>query len=205
MMTSYTGTRESLISSDETNLVVAAQKGDMEAFNQLVLSYQDRIFNLAVRVVGDSALAEDITQSTFLTAYLDMPCFRNGSFRVWLYRIATNACYDEYRQRKRYSIQSIEDENLIDKRLLSLNDYSYANFLPELEYEERKLAQLVQYSLNRLDVEQRTVVVLVDQHDFDYQEAAQVLGIPIGTVKSRLARARMRVQQLLNYSIIANR
>ena len=81
MMTSYTGTRESLIGSDETDLVVAAQKGDLEAFNQLVLAYQDRIFNMAVRILDDEESAEDITQNTFLAAYLNLPRFRNGSFR----------------------------------------------------------------------------------------------------------------------------
>lgn len=205
MMTSYTGTRESLIGSDETDLVVAAQKGDLEAFNQLVLAYQDRIFNLAARILGDNDLAGDITQNTFLTAYLNLPRFRNGSFRSWLYRIATNACYDEFRKHKRYTVLSIENEDIAEERLLPLYDFSGSNTLPEMEVERHELEQVVQKALSRLDVDQRSVVVLVDIQDVDYHEAAHILGIPVGTVKSRLARARMRLQQLLNHSITANR
>jgi RNA polymerase sigma-70 factor (ECF subfamily) len=74
---------------NESEMILAARKGDIDAFNQLVLRYQDRIYNLAVRILGDTDAAEDITQNTFLTAYLNLPRFRNGSFRSWLYRIAT--------------------------------------------------------------------------------------------------------------------
>src|SRR5512143_282723 len=95
------------ISLSIDDLVLAAQKGDLESFNQLVLSYQDRIFNLAVRILGDVDLAEDITQNTFLSAYRCLPRFRNGSFHSWLYRIATNACYDEYRRRKKHPVMSL--------------------------------------------------------------------------------------------------
>lgn len=202
--TSYARPRETTTSEDEVKLVMSAQKGDHEAFNQLVLRYQDMIFNLALRILGDKDSADDITQNTFLTAYLNLPRFRNGSFRSWIYRIATNACYDEYRQHKRYPLLSIENEDLVEEKLVPLSDFSNARVLPETEYERRELAHIIQKALDRLDVDQRLVVVLVDQQDFDYQEAAQVLGIPIGTVKSRLARARMRLHELLRASISNN-
>ena len=198
MMTSYTGTRESLIGSDETDLVVAAQKGDLEAFNQLVLAYQDRIFNMAVRILGDEESAEDITQNTFLAAYLNLSRFRNGSFRSWLYRIATNLCYDEHRHHKRYSTLSIENKDLAEERLLPLNDFSGSSEMPEVEVERREIEQVIQAALDQLDADQRTVVVLVDQQQLEYQETAQILKIPIGTVKSRLARARLRLKKLLS-------
>jgi RNA polymerase sigma-70 factor (ECF subfamily) len=159
-----------------------------------VLSYQDRIYNLAVRILGDQDSAEDITQNTFLTAYLNLPRFRNGSFRSWLYRIATNACYDVHRRHKRYPVVSIESEDLAEERFLPLSDYSSSNTLPELEVERHELEQVVQKALSHLDVDQRSVVVLVDVQDIDYQEAAHILGIPIGTVKSRLARARQHLR-----------
>jgi RNA polymerase sigma factor (sigma-70 family) len=177
---------------------VVAQKGNLEAFNQLVLVYQDRIYNLAARILGDNDLAEDITQNTFLTAYLNLPRFRNGSFRSWLYRIATNLCYDEFRKHKRYTVLSIDHEDVAEERLSPLYDFSATNILPEKECERHDLEQVVQLALNQLDADQRSIVVLVDQQDFDYRETAQILGIPIGTVKSRLARARVRLAKLLN-------
>jgi len=198
MITSYTGTHETIISLNEADLVLAAQKGDLEAFNQLVLSYQDRIFNLAARILGDNDLAEDITQNTFLTAYLNLPRFRNGSFRSWLYRIATNLCYDVHRRHKRYPVLSLENEVLAEERILPLHDFSGSSIMPEMEVERRELEQVIQQALNRLDADQRTIIVLIDQQDFDYAEAAQILRIPIGTVKSRLARARLRLRQLLS-------
>src|SRR5512135_416087 len=100
-MTKYATTFETLTHLNEADLVLAAQKGDLDAFNQIVLSYQDRIFALASRILGDQDSAEDITQNAFLTAYLNLPRFRNGSFRNWLCRIATNACLDELRRHKR--------------------------------------------------------------------------------------------------------
>lgn len=198
MMTNYAATRRNLIGLDEASLVCAAQKGDLEAFNQMVLFYQDRIFGLALRILGDEDSAEDITQNAFLTAYRSLPRFRNGSFRSWLYRIATNACYDELRQRKSHPALSLEDEDEAEERTLPPYDLAGQGMLPEKEVERHESARAIQQALNRLDADQRAVVVLVDVQDFDYQEAAQILGVPIGTVKSRLVRARLRLRQLLN-------
>ncbi len=198
MMTKYTATFETLNYLNEADLLSAAQKGDLDAFNQIVLSYQDRIFNLASRILGDQNSAEDITQKTFLTAYLNMPRFRNGSFQSWLYRIAANACYDELRRNKRRPTMSLDDEDNAEERLLPYYDVSGTKNLPEKEYEKHELEQTVQQALNQLDADQRTAVVLVDLQEFDYKEAAQILGVPIGTVKSRLARARLRLRDLLS-------
>ena len=198
MITQSVGTQENLIGYNETHLVISAQKGDLQAFNQLVLSYQDRIYNLAARILGDEDLAADITQNTFLTAYINMPRFRNGSFRSWLYRIATNLCYDVHRRNKRYPVMSLENEILAEERISPLDDFSGSSTLPEMEVERHELEQVIQQALNRLDADQRTIVVLIDQQDFDYAEVAQILRIPIGTVKSRLARARLRLRQLLS-------
>jgi RNA polymerase sigma factor (sigma-70 family) len=163
-----------------------------------VLFYQDRIFSLAARILGEEDSAEDITQNTFLTAYLNLPRFRNGSFRSWLYRIATNACLDELRRHKRYPVLSLENEDDAEERLSPLYDFPGPSILPEREAERHELEQAVKQVLNQLDADRRAVVVLVDLQDFDYQEAAQILGVPIGTVKSRLARARLQLRHVLN-------
>ncbi len=199
--TSYVGFQESPNSPNETALILSARQGDLDAFNQLVLNYQERIYNLAARILGDTAAAEDITQNTFLTAYLKLPHFRNGSFRSWLYRIATNACYDVYRLNKRHPMMALENMELTEERISPLDDFSSSSQLPEIEFERHELARIVQSALNRLDMDMRAVVILVDQQEFDHLEAAQVLGIPVGTVKSRLSRARMRLQQILSVSL----
>ncbi len=178
-------------------LVLSAQKGDLRAFNELVLLYQDMIFNLALRILGDEESAEDITQNTFLAASRSLARFRNGSFRSWLYRIATNASYDELRRRKRQPVQSLSDEGEVEKRLLPFYDFSIKSSLPEYEVERHELDRAIQHALNRLDADQRAVVVLIDLQNLQYWEAAQTLGLPIGTVKSRLARARQQLSRLL--------
>jgi len=202
-LTNQVSSDQYLIRSNEAELVIAAQKGSVEAFNQLVQSYQDRIYSLCVRILGDYDLADDIAQNTFVTAYLNLPRFRNGSFRSWLYRIATNACYDEFRRHKRYPVLSLEDQEASEENLSPLYDFSARTLLPEIETERAGLKLTVQQALNQLDVQHRAVVLLVDQQDLDYQQAADVLGIPIGTLKSRLARARQRLHDLLNQAGIA--
>lgn len=197
MVTKYATTLDGLPGSNEVDLVAAAQKGDLQAFNQIVLFYQDRIFTLASRLLGDADSAEDLVQNAFISAYRNLSSFRNGSFRSWLYRIATNLCYDEIRRRKRHPLFSLEYEDNEEERLFPVFDLPDTRILPEKEYERSELRQAVQRAINKLDPDQRAVVVLVDLQDFDYQEAAQILGIPIGTVRSRLSRARLRLRSLL--------
>jgi RNA polymerase sigma-70 factor, ECF subfamily len=193
----YATVRDGSTDLTESELILAARKGDVGAFNQLVLSYQDRIYNLATRIVGDIDVAEDITQNTFLTAYLNLPRFRNGCFRSWLYRIATNLCYDVYRRHKRHPVLSLDNNDLAEENLVPLSDFSSPSVSPEAEVERLELERLVQSALDQLDTDHRAVVVLVDLQNCDYQEAAQILRIPIGTVKSRLARARQHLHRLL--------
>lgn len=204
MMKDYAATQGNLTGLDKADLVSSAQNGDLESFNQIVLLYQDRIFTLSLRILGDEDLAEDITQNTFLSAYRNLPGFRNGSFQSWLYRIAINACYSEYRKQKRHPLLSLEYEDDAEEKLLPGYDFPVSHMSPEKEFERRELAQAIQHALDQLDVDQRAVVTLIDLQDFDYQEAAQILGVPIGTVKSRLARARLRLQHLLGAVVGVN-
>jgi RNA polymerase sigma-70 factor (ECF subfamily) len=105
---------------------------------------------------------------------------------------------DELRRHKRYPVVSLENEDDAEERLSSLYDFPGPNILPEREAERHELEQAVKQALNQLDADRRVVVVLVDLQDLDYQGAAQILGLPIGTVKSRLARARLQLHHLLN-------
>jgi RNA polymerase sigma-70 factor (ECF subfamily) len=179
----------------ESDLVTLAQQGNLEAFNQLVMFHQDKIYGLAMRMLGDQASAEDITQNTFLSAFRSLPGFRNGSFRSWLYRIATNACYDELRRRKSHPLQTLEAEEDEGEEFLPGYDFSQVSPSPEKEYERKESEQFAQQMLSRLSADYRAVVVLVDLQEMEYLEAARILNVPVGTVKSRLARARLQLQR----------
>jgi RNA polymerase sigma-70 factor (ECF subfamily) len=195
--TEYSIIQEQRRGPNESQLILAAQKGDQRAFNHLVLMYQDVVFNLAYRMSGEIELAIDIAQNTFLLAYRSMPRFRNGSFRSWLFGITVDACWDKLRRRKWRRVLPIQSENRLDEILLSLRDRLSPHIMPVQLYTRNELEHSIQPALNLLDPDQRAVVVLVDLQDMDYQEAAQVLRISIGTAKSRLARGRERLRQIL--------
>jgi RNA polymerase sigma-70 factor (ECF subfamily) len=181
----------------ETSLVLNARLGDLEAFNKLVLRYQNRIYGLTLRILEDEQSAEDITQNTFLTAYRSLSHFRGGSLRSWLCRIATNACYDELRRHKRHPLIPLEYENNHEVGRLPLLNSAERSSIPEQEYERHELEQTIRKALNRVDPDYRAVVVLVDLDDFTYKEVGQILRIPVGTVKSRLSRGRSQLRYFL--------
>lgn len=179
------------------DLIEAARRGDLQAFNQLVLEHQSRIFNHAYRMLGDFHTAEDVTQETFIRAFRKIHQFRGGSFRSWLLRIATNLCYDEMRFKMRNPVQPLEPELEEDDRFDSPFWMRDTAPLPDEAYETVELGEQLQKALDRLSPDFRTTVSLVDIQGFDYAEAAQVMNVSIGTVKSRLARARAQLRQTL--------
>lgn len=182
---------------DEAALIKDAQKGDLDAFNRLVLAYQDLIYNQAYRMMGESDSAEDASQEAFISAYKNLRSFRGGSFRAWLLRIVTNACYDELRRRKRRPITHLEPVDDSGEEIESPSWIIDQNELPEDTLQRVELGDAIQNCLDKLPEEFRAAVILVDLQGFDYAEAAQAIGKPLGTIKSRLARARMRMRDCL--------
>ena len=182
---------------DEAYLIEAAQHSDLDAFNTLVLSYQDYVYNQAYRIMGDEAAASDAVQEAFVAAYQNIRAFRGGSFRAWLFRIATNACYDELRQRKRRPSTSLEPLDDSGEEIESPQWLADPGEGPEEALVRTQLANAIQHCLEELPQEYRTVAVLVDVQGMDYDDAAQVIRKPLGTVKSRLSRARMRLRDCL--------
>lgn len=178
--------------SDESGLIRAAMRGDLQAFNTLVLRYQDAAYTLAYRLMGDRAIAADMAQESMITAYQRLKTFRGERFRPWLMRIVTNRCYDEMRRKKRRPTLSItpdaEDEDL------PLPDDAPA---PEAAAEQRELQRAIQQCIDNLNPEQRTALVLCDVDGMAYQDIADSLGTQIGTIKSRLSRARTSVRDCL--------
>ena len=182
---------------NETALIHDARRGDLDAFNRLVLAYQDMVYNQAYRVLGEAAAADDAAQNAFISAYRKLGSFRGGSFRAWLLRIVTNACYDELRRRKRRPTTPLEPVDDFGEDIESPRWIADPGESPEEAVERAELAQAIQRCLNELAPNFRTVVVLIDVQGMDYAEAAQVVGKPLGTVKSRLSRARRGLRKCL--------
>ncbi|HET7010065.1 MAG TPA: sigma-70 family RNA polymerase sigma factor [Anaerolineales bacterium] len=184
---------------DEQGLVHEARKGDLDSFNRLVLTHQERAFNLAYRILGDSDSASDATQEAFLSAYRNLRGYRGGSFRAWILRIVTNACYDELRRRKRRPAVSFEElsENPDAGDSDPWDHLPTPENGPEGHVLETERRRAIEGCLAALPIEFRTVAILADVQGYPYEEIASVIGVPIGTVKSRLARARARLRDCL--------
>lgn len=184
------------MANEEQRLVEAGQRGDVDAFNQLVRLYETRVYNLCFRMLGDPDLAADVTQDSFISAYRNLAKFRGGMFRSWLLRIATNACYDALRARKRRRVTSLqamsEDEDGGTGFELPDNSESPDEFALR-----RELGIAIQRGLEALPEDQRVVVILSDVQGMAYEEIAEVTGANLGTVKSRLSRGRARLRDIL--------
>ena len=182
---------------DEVALIRAAREGDLNSFNRLVLEYQDLVYNQAYRVLGEPQAADDAAQEAFISAYQHLTSYRGGSFRAWLLRIVTNACYDELRRRKRRPTTPLEPLDDAGEEIESPSWMVDPEESPEESAERSELAGAIQNCINELPPEFRSVVALVDVQGMDYAEASEAMGTPLGTVKSRLARARARLRECL--------
>jgi len=179
----------------EADLIAQAQRGSLDAFNVLVDQYQNNAFSLAYRILGDTNAAADAAQAALIAAYRRLHSFRGGSFRSWLLRITANQCYDELRRRKRTPTTSVEDLPEADSDDgVQLRDPAEG---PEQAAERRELERAIQDCINALGPEQRLVLVLSDIEGMDYQTIAESAQLALGTVKSRLSRARASVRDCL--------
>lgn len=171
-----------------------ARDGDLGAFNALVELYQRQVYNLAYRTLGNSDDAADASQEAFLSAYRSLESFRGGSFRAWLLRIVVNACYDRLRRRKRQPAESL------DSLFTASGDSVLSHHVavgPEFAAMGRETAERIQAGLLGLGEDQRVVLVLADVQGLNYEEISIVLDISLGTVKSRLSRARAKLREYL--------
>jgi RNA polymerase sigma-70 factor (ECF subfamily) len=183
---------------DEPALIRNAQHGDLDAFNTLVLAYQDIVYNTALRILGDEDLAADASQEAFISAFRALNSYRGGSFRAWLLRTVTNACYDELRRKQRRPTTPLEPETEDGDEMETPRWLADPNGSPEEILDRAEIEHAIQHCLENLPTDFRSVVVLADIQGLDYSEVAWVLKKPLGTVKSRLARARLRLRECLN-------
>jgi RNA polymerase sigma-70 factor (ECF subfamily) len=182
---------------NESALIHSAQNGSLDSFNQLVLNHQNMMFRIALRILNDESAADDATQNAMIQAFRNLKSFRGGSFRSWLARVTVNASYDEMRRWRRQPSLSFEQVNSDGEEIESLPWMVDLSAGPEERFDSFELREALQHCVKELHSDYRLVVVLVDVEGMSYEEVARVANIPIGTVKSRLARARMQLRKSL--------
>ena len=194
----------------EELLIKQASQGDLDAFNQLVLRYQDMIYGHAFAMLGDPDVADDVAQESFIKAFQGLSSFRGGSFRGWLLQIATNSAYDILRRFKRHPMLLLFPEDDNGDEVESPFWIADPNPSPHSIAETNEFSDSLYRLIGDLPSAYRNVLTLIDVQELDYSDAAKVLNIPVGTVKSRLARARDQMRKKLrennvNYFVRRNR
>ena len=177
----------------DAELVTRSVRGDLSAFNQIVDRYQSQVYNVAARILGSRVAAEDVTQETFISAYKAIRGFRGGNLRAWLLRIARNQCFDHLRSMRRRPESSLEE---------AFEDTGFVqpastDSLPETQALTAELRRAISRAIHALPLDQRITLVTIDIQGLSYEETAEAFGVSIGTVKSRLSRARSKVRDLL--------
>lgn len=188
---SLPGTLSTLLEQDDARLVTASKNGDQDAFSLLVQRYQRRVFNLVLRMLQDYEEASETTQEAFLAAWQGIPSFRGEArFSTWLYRIAYNCALKQldHRKRERTLQQALQAEQALER---TSDEQKHAR-LEALESQE-----LVQEQLSQLPTKYRIVLILRHLQDMTYEEMAEILTIPIGTIKTHLFRARNLLKERL--------
>jgi len=180
------------LAPSEQDLIQQAQAGDRRSFDALVARSYPLVFNTAYRILGDHDLAADATQTTFVRAYRSLQSFRgSSSFTTWLYRIVSNVCLDIMRRRKRHdqslTLDSDEDPHS-EREIPDERDH------PERLMIEGELQRAVHQAMQKLRPDHRVVLTLYDLAGFSYEDIATMLQLPLGTVKSRLNRARLALR-----------
>ena len=178
----------------EEAIIARAVKGDLDAFNQLVVTYQNLAYSVAYRTLQDGDAAADAVQDSFLKAYRAIGSFQGGSFKSWITRIVANTCYDQLRSRQRRQTGTLDDLADSEEYALALADSAG---VPHSRFEQVELGELIERSFAALPAEQRLILILCDVHGFAYDEIADLAGVPLGTVKSRINRARAQVRNYL--------
>lgn len=173
-----------------------ARQGDDSAFSTLIEAYRSTAYRLAQQILHTEDAAADALQDAIIKAHRAMHRFEDGNFRSWLMRIVTNTCYDYLRRQKRHNLLSLDEltEDTGDDTTLILDAHSED---PERVAVQNETMQLLLQTIDELPNWHRTVVVLIDVHGYDYAEAADLLHVPLGTVKSRLSRARAALRDQL--------
>ncbi|HAV76703.1 MAG TPA: RNA polymerase subunit sigma-24 [Anaerolineae bacterium] len=183
--------------TSELLLINSAQGGDTDAFNELALYYQDLLYRIALRITRDECVAQDAVQESMIHAFRHIKSFRGGNFKSWLARVTVNASYDELRRGKRHIGIPLELFTNEGDEVESPEWMGDPAIGPEESAEASELQKAIHSCIKTLIPDYRLMVILVDMEGMSYEEAAYVAHVPVGTVKSRLARARMQIRHSL--------
>ena len=183
---------------DEQQAIARALAGEVDAFNELVIKYQRLAYSVAYRTLQNEESAADAVQDSFVKAYRALGGFKGGLFKSWLLRIVVNTCYDVLRVQKRYISEPIDDdpspdgeETRVARQLVDSNES------PDEFVERMELSSYIELGIRNLPPDQRLVMVLCDVHGYSYEEIAEITDYPMGTVKSRISRARTKLRDYL--------
>jgi RNA polymerase sigma-70 factor (ECF subfamily) len=180
--------------SDEQLAVTRARQGEVRAFNELVLKYQNMAYSVAYRMLQDEGTAADTVQESFLKAFRALHSFQGGNFKSWLMRIVVNSCYDVLRVQQRQTTDSLDDGAGEQEYSPHLVDQAES---PEAYAERMELNHHIEIGIRALPPDQRTVLILCDIQGHSYEEIAEITGFAMGTVKSRISRARAKLRDFL--------
>lgn len=180
--------------TEEQAMIARAAEGETQAFNVLVEKYQEMAYGVAYRMLRDPDGAADVVQDSFIKAFRALNGFQGGNFRSWLMRIVANTCYDVLRVQQRRATDSLDDLPIDADHSPYLVDRAES---PASYAERMELNQFIEMGIQALPPDQRLVLVLCDIHGYTYEEIAEIADLPMGTVKSRISRARLRLRDYL--------
>lgn len=181
--------------STEHELVRKAQRNDTGAFERLISPYTIHLLNHAYRLLKNQQDAEDALQEAYLKAYRSLKSFEgNSSFKTWLYRITTNVCYDMLRSKKNTTVVSLNTTDEDGEREIDVPDETYS---PEVSVQKKAAFEVLKEAIDTLGEDQKVAVTLRDIDGLSYDEIAEITSSNVGTVKSRINRARMHLKKLL--------
>ncbi|NLJ88062.1 MAG: sigma-70 family RNA polymerase sigma factor [Epulopiscium sp.] len=183
--------------TEEKILVNRVKKGSIAAFEELIIEHEGKIYNIAYRFFNNEEDAKDLSQEIFIKVFNKIHRFRgDSSFSTWLYRIAINTCIDELRKRKGKESFSIDEDIKTDEGTMA-REFQDKDLSPEEIVINKEIASQIQWALNHLSESYKEVVILRDFQGFEYKQISEILGCSLGTVKSRISRARTELKNLL--------
>lgn len=185
------------MSDTERYLLEKAKNGDVEAFEQLIEGCQKKVFNIALRMIGNYDDANELAQEVFIRIYKSIKTFKEESlFSTWVYKVTTNICLDELRKRKKMKVTYLDEEIKTEDSEIK-RQVEDERPTPDVQVEKNEVRKVVHNAIKGLSEEQRVMIVLRDIQGFSYEEIAKFLKCPEGTVKSRINRARSSLREIL--------
>jgi RNA polymerase sigma-70 factor (ECF subfamily) len=184
-------------STNERELVEQAKHGDIEAFEQLIIGCEKKVFNIAYRMIGNYDDANELAQEVFLKAFKSIKNFKGDSlFSTWIYKVTANVCLDEIRRRKNKVVISLDQDIELKEGEVKRQIPDTAP-TPEMEAETNEIKNAVNESIQQLPDDYKSMIILRDIQGFSYDEISKIVNCPEGTVKSRINRARQALKKIL--------